>query len=801
MGNNTTDSNPIKIETASLNSKVTDVYIGVFFDGTNNNMLWMARKKVKEYCKKLKVDNFEKNKINRIIKLHEDEFKKYCEDKSIQIETADLNIKKEFIKSIININNINKLAEEAANIYNNHSEFNRNEKGEDTGKDIELFVKVHLTKEEKEEIIKNSKDFKDYEKKRFCDKGSCDYENCELKANCDERVRNKFIIGLIKKGDYKDKNAIRRFKNAHTDYKPTMLGGFSNIAILYSTYNPKSEESENAYYHLYIEGSGATDITNNNVLESEMNINGLGFGLGNTGVVALVSKAVYYVNNYIESIKSTFKKDNKVNIHFNVFGFSRGATCGRLFSYLVTRGKDESLNINDREKEFADFYAKGLYKDENNSKKLHFLENEEYNKIVDFLGIYDTVVSIGFLFQKDGYVHPLSVLYKNKMADNYTENWHYKNVAEYGMFSTSSDYNKNHKDKIKNILHICAMDEYRENFAITDIGKEVGENAVEIFIPGCHSDVGGGYYDGDEEQEILLRKSVQKGEEYVENKNGTDSDREKKSSNAVSDNARPINPSDKKVYWGKCHYFNIKRFIDVSKNIFGNKLTEEYLTNKFDLESGLNVLGWLDKNWKDAKKQKYIELNKDKVPCTIRVTNGSKYVKFKRNVKAGYSNIPLNMMIKYASKKINKENLFDKKYIEKEYPIPKDLGDFFEGIKEKMVNIKSGNRYWIHPNEEDYKKLRMKYLHFTSTYRLFHTNKPFPKEGVKFIEGGWGNIANTPNQDLNGRICRIVYHGDKEDNSLNYMYDYGENIGTVWGDLKAGEIKFLKEEEKRPTAD
>jgi len=39
------------------------------------------------------------------------------------------------------------------------------------------------------------------------------------------------------------------------------------------------------------------------------------------------------------------------------------------------------------------------------------------------------------------------------------------------------------------------MDEFRANFALVNIGNEVPGNAVEIMIPGCHSDVGGSYLD------------------------------------------------------------------------------------------------------------------------------------------------------------------------------------------------------------------------------------------------------------------------------------------------------------------
>lgn len=714
---NITCGNPITKDKASPIQKITDVYIGVFFDGTNNNMLRSAKKKINQYRDKLK--KIEDKKNEELKKQVEAEYKK------------------------------------ADKIFNEHSVLL-------TDAEWKEFINIHLSPNDKCNALKKG----GYDTCRNC-KESNKLENCK-NYQCKVLDNTNTINDWIYKNTNRDfwgKDAIRQFKNAHTTYQPTKCGGFSNVAILYSAYNPPENGETSKTYKIYIEGAGATDISE----KSSMNINGLGFGLGETGVVALVSKAVYYVNNYIESIKSTFQNE-AVNIHFNVFGFSRGAACSRLFSNIVTRGAGESLGK--REKEFADFYAKNLYKD----AKLHFLEDPNYNKTVDFLGIYDTVVSIGFLLQKDGYVNPLAVGYKNKItglhADNYIANWHCNNVSEYGMYCTSKKYNKEHKGKIKNILHICAMDEYRENFALTNVGETVGNNAVEIYIPGCHSDVGGGYYDGDEEQEIILRKSVQKGECPT----ADDWKKRRTTKNILGYNAHLKNPCDKEVCWGKRHYqeSDDKSFIDASEMVFGKELTEKVIKNNFSLEEGLKVLGWIDENWDNSKKRKRIELNGDPVPCTIRITDGPKYFKFKRNVKAGYSNIPLKMMIEYAESKLG--TLFNK--VEKEYPIPDDLQQMSEDIISQMGTIKTEKRYWMCPDESNYKDLRMKYLHFTSTYRLFHTNNLFAKD-VKTFEGSWGNIANTPNQDLEGRICRIVYHGDEDDYDLNYMYEYTDNPRNI----------------------
>lgn len=788
MASNETNSQAVNSQELSLTQGITDVYIGVFFDGTANNMLWTAKEKIKKYRDKLnkkKLNNFSeddkkyiknlsKDDVDIIINLHKNEYNCYLKDNS---KNDEINSKKDFIKhkKYTKIDIETAIADKIVDDHTTLKELKDKNEWAD-------FVKLQLSKEDKCRALRKG----NYHP-------NC--KNCKTKSNeCnllnETDAINNWIINQYRDNKYFwGKDAIRQFKNAHTTYQPTMCGGFSNIAILYSAYNPEPHNTQSKQYKIYIEGSGATDISKN----SSMNINGLGFGLGKTGVVALVSKAVYYINNFIESIKSQFPKGGKVNIHFNVFGFSRGATCSRLFSYLVTRGDADNMGI--REKEFADFYAKRLYykKGGNDNAKLHFLEDTIYNKTVDFLGIYDTVVSIGFLLQKDGYVNPLAWSYKNNavdwIADNYKGNWHCNNVSEYGMYSTSSEYT--HKDKIKNILHICAMDEFRENFASTNVGETVGSNAVEIYIPGCHSDIGGGYYDGDEEQEILLKKKVKKGSAIK----GEEWNYRRQSDllhTCVDKLFHPIhikmeNEKDKKGVWDIIDDIdNVKiyrtredvedKIVHFNKDSVSNNNSEKkYSPLLLDLFN----LGWLDENWDNSDiTRKKITLNGDIVPCTRRITDGPWYVKFKRNVKAGYSNIPLSMMIQYADSKITSQvpipstqfiKLFDINYINEEYPIPSDLNSMSTKMIEIIKDTETKKRLWLYPKDDDYKKLRMKYLHFTSTYRLYHASKP--ENGVKWKEGSFGNIANTPNQDLEGRICRIVYNGDKGDYNINYMYN------------------------------
>lgn len=236
--------------------------------------------------------------------------------------------------------------------------------------------------------------------------------------------------------------------------------GRSNIAILHTCYQGLSQAVRNSYtkvYNLYIEGAGKEAVNDDSMVQNAKNLIGSGFGNGDTGVVALVSKAVRMVRLVLDGFSGSLNDSSvKKEIHFDVFGFSRGAACARLFSYIAGRGKNSPLKC---EKKFEKFQAKYHYSE----NYLHFLDKYE-NLIHDvpFLGIYDTVSSIG-------------ITYNN-------------NVENYGMFSPSEKW-------VKQTFHLCAMDEYRSHFALTDIDVEK-EGNIEAFIPGCHSDVGGGYQYG-----------------------------------------------------------------------------------------------------------------------------------------------------------------------------------------------------------------------------------------------------------------------------------------------------------------
>lgn len=721
--NNLTGAEDSSVNPQNESQKVKDVYIGLFFDGTSNNML---QKSAYEKFRNKKTDmgvllnwvrddvviskwtRFKyKSALSRILEVQKDTQNKdnKATDADYKVLQETLGCDEEFINKIKKIDN---------GVYPTETEKKSK---------IKHYILKYLGVEEV-------------------------YENVDG-ISVDEMLK------LI---------------NAHNKVRPQNTKNYSNVGILYYILKFEPKEKSSIVHTIYIEGSGATDIS----AIAKDNTNGLGFGLGKAGVVALVSKAVKYVSDFINSKKAEFSSGN-VNLHFIVFGFSRGSTCARLFSYLIARNKDkEDKSLGRREEEFSQYDAANLFKENRLSFLEEFPNTVKIKKTVDFLGIYDTVASIGLLKQKDGWSNPCRMAYS--WAPRYNDNWHYKNVTEYGLFSPSMD-------KVIKTCHICALDEFRENFAITDIGRKVPNNGVEIFIPGCHSDVGGGYCDSDEEQEILLRKAIECGDEIDIT---IDRKREGKSRvETVMNYVKDMLPSRRNNVQEKQVFFN-KSFIPEEADKDDPLLLELY------------SLGWLDKNWKNTNRCQ-IKKNGRDVPCTIRAVGEGRSILFKRNVAAGYSNIPLRMMKTYAEECINiikgDVSYGDKTFLDIEYPVPKDLKEFGETMQEKMKGNIVGKRIWWYPEDDGYKKLRLKYLHFTSTDNILmgHFNAPWTKQSddVRIFEGNMGNLGNTTNHDLNGQICRIVYHGDKGDYSLNYMYDLSIDEKEA---VPCNNVEFCKQE-------
>ncbi|MEQ8907959.1 MAG: DUF2235 domain-containing protein [Vicingaceae bacterium] len=147
------------------------------------------------------------------------------------------------------------------------------------------------------------------------------------------------------------------------------------------------------------------------------------------------------------------------------FGFSRGAYTVRSLSGLLNNCHVlKSTKGQLIEKAFK------LYKDP--SKKANGPDSKQWREenslpnsgIVHFIGVWDTVGSVGVPFSIFGFIEDKHVFYDNKLGSN-----------------------------VKVARHALSLDEERNDFEPTIWQPRSGVNIKQVWFAGVHSDVGGGY--------------------------------------------------------------------------------------------------------------------------------------------------------------------------------------------------------------------------------------------------------------------------------------------------------------------
>jgi len=235
----------------------------------------------------------------------------------------------------------------------------------------------------------------------------------------------------------------------------------SNVELLH-TYYPTTKE--NYVCELYLKGIGVADSAGDvvkGVLKGglkgaavggavggvvggviggitgaivETQAGGLAAGTGTMGIETKVKKAIKDIPGKV--LEKKIPKEANIDLHFELFGFSRGAAAARHFVRQITKKKTSTM----------DSLVKKL-----KSKKY------KINDItISYVGLFDTVSSHGINHKND--------------------------VKTLGLDAIK---------EAKHVFHICAADEFRANFALTNI-QSAEKKGTEIFIPGSHTDVGGG---------------------------------------------------------------------------------------------------------------------------------------------------------------------------------------------------------------------------------------------------------------------------------------------------------------------
>lgn len=572
-------------------------------------------------------------------------------------------------------------------------------------------------------------------------------------------------------------------KEIQTNYKsPSQGSTYTNVVILESLYDASlgiqdDGKTQHKFYSIYVEGSG-TDMDFRSV-PAYLHIGGdglfgLGKGTGGSGTVAKVRKVSRKVRSIVKGFASSVPK-----LSFDIYGFSRGATAARMYNYLLDPDNSLKDRLNTVHK-WNLFEKIGLGLHDMNDYKLLSGEKErylgDYDRTVRFLGIYDTVSSIG-VFREEWLVSSLKVAavnalgigfsaldsivnksrdliskgfdygsslfvkalyesiknpitfakaflmgvqpdffietrhlgneevlnsllskypalkdtsvdtlrtqlqkvrvevvekYENYVNGKYLSNmaepdlpifgkskYHDQNVYDYGLFATNT---------AEEVFHICALDELRSNFALVDIQNSLG-NGLELFLPGCHTDIGGGCSLG---------------------RDGT------KIANIAHVNGSP-------------------NFICRQDAFDKNKM--EYVPMS---SLGLMASGWIDAVNDTFAKGSFFNGNRPtkgelKNEGTIYTDNSDSWIHVKnlimnRYVNPGYSNIGLHLMQVKANKKCSQF-----KEIPKSYDVPKPLAGYYRRIESKL-NVKG--RYFVRPSKALYNILRSDWLHFSSNDQL-----------------------------------------------------------------------------------
>ena len=162
-----------------------------------------------------------------------------------------------------------------------------------------------------------------------------------------------------------------------------------------------------------------------------------------TGDAGILAKVLQGIDEAVSNITVAVGSKTLVWVHLDCFGFSRGAAAARNCVHQAV--------------------VKGLLKD-----KLQAAGVAPGSVKCKFVGLYDTVASYG--------------------------------VAHY---NDTGDLNLDCLATAEKVVQLAAAEEHRANFRLTNI-RSAGGKGEEHFLPGVHSDVGGGYNDGAEENVLLF---------------------------------------------------------------------------------------------------------------------------------------------------------------------------------------------------------------------------------------------------------------------------------------------------------
>lgn len=494
-------------------------------------------------------------------------------------------------------------------------------------------------------------------------------------------LKEEEIDALVKEHGFRLTGLSRSDMRENTD--------FTNIARMEPYYSPEKTDDTTYSYKIYVTGSGTYAD-----LEKSTSFRGLGFGQGDSGVVQKVEDALEAIKTITQKIDSHIES---VKYRFHLFGFSRGSTEARLFIDLCSaiRGGDRPDVLDDIIQKYMGNTSKVA-----KWKRIIFPKQESIE--FPFVGIFDTVSSVGVNTQ--GQWNP-TTSWTGEIAEG-TGKWLEK-VASGSFDNNVNDLGLNtmvYEPSVKKIVHICALDEFRENFSLILVPIE--SKVDQIFLPGAHADIGGGYLDGYHPSVRIARVdygtiSLQRADNMAKSMERAD--------DFVSYNIPrndlflPIIPYPGQIDSNDCLIVN-------RDNLFN--------------------MGWLKED-------------------DTGIVERDNYIIVERFSKDGYMYLPLQLLMTKVTEKLFSENISETFKIP--YSLPQRNNNQI-GWDEKKWLKKDYDKYGyiIRPKEKkDYVQLRKDFLHFSSDI----TEKPLYKATV---------IVNGPH--INYKFCyeRTFFPSDSD---------------------------------------
>lgn len=467
---------------------------------------------------------------------------------------------------------------------------------------------------------------------------------------------------------------------------------YTNIARLEPLYNYSPTETATGpvySYRIYVTGSGTfADI------DKGSDVTGLSTGQNTAGVVQKVKDALDVIFQKTKIIE-TNDAIQEVDYKFNVFGFSRGSTEARLFVDFCS-----AIRGVNRPKVIEDVIQKYMRNTSKDAKWKRIIFPKQKSIEFPFVGIYDTVSSVGVIRPGIWNWGMGKVLRTAERVTPSASDFHDLNKNELGLDSLVYD------DNVKQIVHICALDEYRENFALQVLPSN--NKVDQFFIPGIHTDIGGGDLDGYTE------------EKYIPKKN-----------------------KGRKLY--------IPQIVTPGKRrSINNGLLEVSLEH-------LKQLGWIKRG--------------ENILMDDIVEENDEIIKLRKYSQRGYTYLPLYIM---AEKANNHTCTFPLALLSETYKISKDLQipSNFNEMGKLWKDSKSPYGHCYYPDNDGYKELRKKLLHFSSS----------------IMKTGKMAIVNGPN----------LTESDDGDNSVTYydrFLDYHPHPKGWYGKITESGVKDIVFEE------